>query len=201
LTFAAMLAAISTVLMFMEFPLPFLPPFLELDLSDIPVLIGAFVLGPLPAVAIALVKDLIHLSVSHTGGVGELADFIVTGAMALAAGYIYRIRKSTRFSIIGGIAGILAMMAFGAISNLYLILPFYSKIMPIAAILALCAKVNPVITSVNSYILYAVLPFNLLKGVIITAFTLIVYRGLSAAVFKRSVGASSTPKSKKEKQS
>src|SRR5659263_701974 len=90
-----MLSAISAALMFFEFPLPLLPPFLKLDLSDVPVLIGAFILGPLPALAITLVKDLIHLLGTTSGGVGELADFLVTGSLALSVGFIYMARKTT----------------------------------------------------------------------------------------------------------
>ena len=183
--FAAMFAAVSAVLMFFEFPLPLMPPFLKLDLSDIPVIIGAFVLGPLPAVAIALVKDLVHLSVTQTGGVGELADFLVTATLAVTAGCIYRAGKTRLLSVLGGIAGIAAMTAVAALANLYLILPFYSKLMPIDAILKLCAAVNPVITSVNSYILYAVVPFNLIKGALVVAVTLPVYKRLETVVLRK----------------
>jgi riboflavin transporter len=180
IVFAAMLAALSSVLMFFEFPLPLLPPFLKLDFSDIPVMIGAFVLGPLPALGITLVKDLIHATISWSGGVGELADFSMTGSMALTAGLIYRAGKSKRMPVLAGAVGVVAIMGMGALANYYLLLPFYAKMMPIDAILSLCAKVNPVITDVKSYILFGVLPFNLIKGVLMTVVTLIVYKRLQA---------------------
>ena len=182
--FTAMFAAISSVLMFFEFPLPFLPPFLKLDLSDVPVLVGAFIFGPIPAVAITLIKDIIHLSVTTTSGVGELADFLVTSTLALTAGLIYKAGKNTRMSVIGGVAGIILMTVMGAISNLYLILPFYSKIMPLDAIFKLCAQINPIVTNMNTYIIYGVVPFNLLKGSIITVITLLVYKRLTLIFFK-----------------
>ena len=184
LAVAGMLAAISAALMFLEFPLPLLPSFLQLDFSDIPVLIGSFVLGPLPALAITFVKDIIVLLVTRTGGGGELADFLVTGSMAVTAGFIYKAGKNRRVAVIGGIAGIVVMTVVGAISNLYIILPFYTKIMPIDAILKMCAQVNPLITSVNSYVLYAVVPFNILKGAILTVVTLLVHKRLAAFIAK-----------------
>jgi riboflavin transporter FmnP len=184
--FTAMLAAISTILMFLEFPLPIFPPFLKIDLSDVPVLIGAFVLGPIPAVMITLIKDLIHLSVTQTGGVGELADFLVTGSLALTAGLIYKMRKNWKASLAGSIAGILVMSVVGALANYYILLPFYSTIMPLSAIFSMCAKINPVITDKITYVIFMVVPFNIFKGVIITAVTLLVYKRLAAIIFKNS---------------
>ena len=177
-----MLSAISAALMFFEFPLPLLPPFLKLDLSDVPVLIGAFILGPLPALAITLVKDLIHLLGTTSGGVGELADFLVTGSLALSVGFIYMARKTTLFSILGCLIGIFVMTIMGVVSNLYIILPFYENIMPIDAILAMCAKINPVITNVKSYILFGVVPFNLFKGILVAAIAIPVYKRLGAVI-------------------
>jgi riboflavin transporter FmnP len=186
LTITAMFAVISAVLMFFQFPLPFLPSFLQLDLSDVPVIIGAFVLGPVAAIAITLVKDLIHMIFdTSTAGVGELADFIVTSSFVIAAGIIYKFSKISFKALLGCIAGIIAMIIFGAISNYYLILPFYSKIMPLKQIFSLCAAVNPLITNISTYILYAVTPFNLVKGCIISVVTLLVYRKLTVVISKQ----------------
>jgi riboflavin transporter FmnP len=174
----AMFAALSAALMFFEFPLPFLPPFLKLDLSDIPVLIGAFVLGPLPALAIVLVKDLIHLLNTQSAGVGELADFLVTGTFALTAGYIYKGMKSKYSAVVSSIIGIIAMTVMGAVSNLYILMPFYEKVM------GLTLK-GMGISSLNAYILYAIVPFNIIKGLIVTIVTIIVYKRLSELIFKK----------------
>ena len=153
LTITAMFAVISAVLMFFAFPIPFLPSFLTLDLSDVPVLIGAFVLGPVAAIAITLVKDLIHMFFqTSTAGVGELADFIITSSFVIVAGIIYKLKRNVRFAILGCIAGVIIMIIAGSISNYYLILPFYSKIMPMKQIFEMCASVNPLITDVKTYI-------------------------------------------------
>ena len=82
LTYTAMLAAIATVVMFFEFTFPPFPPFLKFDLSGLPILLAAFLLGPAQAVAVTLIKDLIHLLSTTTGGVGELADFLILSSFA-----------------------------------------------------------------------------------------------------------------------
>jgi riboflavin transporter FmnP len=174
----AMFAALSAALMFFEFPLPFLPPFLKLDLSDIPVLIGAFVLGPIPALAIVLIKDLIHLLNTQTAGVGELADFLVTGTFALTAGYLYKVKKIKYSAVVGSICGIITMTIMGAVSNIYIILPFYEKVMGYS-LKAMGIK------SLNIYIIFAVVPFNLIKGIVVTVVTLILYKRLSEVIFKK----------------
>lgn len=186
LTISAMFAVISIVLMFFEFPLPFLPSFLKLDLSDVPVLIGAFVLGPFAAVAITLVKDLIHLFfATTTAGVGELADFIITSSFVLTAGTIYKFSRNNFKAFISCVVAIIVMIIFGAVSNYYLILPFYEKFMPLKQIFAMCAAVNPLIIDTKTYIIYAVMPFNLLKGGIVAIVTLLIYKKLTVVVSKQ----------------
>jgi riboflavin transporter FmnP len=181
LTFAAILAAISSLLMYLEISLPVFPSFLKMDLSNIPILIGAFVLGPLYAVAIALIKNAMHLFVSTTAGVGELADFLITSAFVLTAGFIYQSKKTKKTAIIGCVAGILVIILAGVLANKFIILPFYINAMnfPVQAIIDMCRAVNPLIIDINSYLLYAVAPYNLLKGIIISVITILVYKKLS----------------------
>jgi riboflavin transporter FmnP len=167
--FTAMFAAISSVLMFFEFPLPFLPPFLKLDLSDVPVLVGAFIFGPIPAVAITLIKDIIHLSVTQSGGVGELADFLITSTLALTAGLIYKAWNNKLASVIGSASGILLMTVVAVFSNIYILLPLYMKQGSF---------------DVKSYIIYGVVPFNIIKGLFVTIITLLVYKRLKLILFK-----------------
>ncbi|MEG1926957.1 MAG: ECF transporter S component, partial [Ruthenibacterium sp.] len=86
LTAMALFAAISTVLMYIEVPVPLMPPFLKLDISAVPIMIGAFAFGPLEGVVMAFIKALVHLLSTQTMGVGEIADFLITGSFALTAG-------------------------------------------------------------------------------------------------------------------
>lgn len=180
LTMGALFAALSTILMYFEFPLPLLPPFLKIDLSNVPILIFSFIFGPFPAILVVAVKDLIHFfTATTTAGVGELADFIVTSSFVITAGIIYQIKKTKLGAILGCLAGTIVIAISGALSNQYLIIPFYSKVMPIEAIIDMCSKVNSLIVDINSYILYGVIPFNIIKGVIISVVTVLLYKNLS----------------------
>lgn len=187
LTYCAMFAAIATVLMFFEFPLPFMPPFLKVDLSGTVSMIAAFMLGPLPAIAINAVKDIVHVFSSTTGGVGELADFICTSAFAVSAAVIYRKHHTKKGALLGCTVGTLALTVTGMIANQFLLIPFYSKIMPIDAILSACSAVNPMIGSINTYILFGAGPFNFLKGVILSLITFLLYKKLSLWIKSKSV--------------
>ena len=179
LTYVAMFSAISAVLMYFEFPLPFMPPFLKVDLSAIPVLLAAFMLGPVQAVAITLIKDFVHLLSTQTGGVGELADFLVLSAFAVTAHYIYLRIKTKKGAMLACLGGSLVSVTAACFANYYLIIPFYSKIMPIEAIIAACAAVNPAINSISMYILLGVVPFNLVKCLIISVVTMLSYKKLA----------------------
>jgi riboflavin transporter FmnP len=184
LTQMAMFAAIAAILMNFEFPVPFIPPFLKIDLSGVAVLIAAFMFGPLPALAILLVKDLAHVPPSTSAGVGEVADFIMLGAYAVTAALVYRRRKDKKHAVIGCAAGTLAIGLVGVLANRFLIIPFYSNIMPIDAILEMCAAVNPAIDSLNAYYWFAAFPFNIFKGILLSVITIICYKKLSVVLKK-----------------
>lgn len=179
LTYIAMFSAISAVLMYYEFPLPFLPPFLKLDLSGIPILLAAFMLGPIQAVAIALIKDLVHVFTSTTGGIGQLADFLVLSSLAVTAHYIYVLTKTKKGALLACVTASVAAIAVASVANYFLIIPFYSKIMPIDAIIAACAAVNPAIDSIGMYILLGVVPFNIVKCFILSFVTMLSYKKLA----------------------
>ena len=185
LVLIALLGAVATVLMYFETPLPFMPPFLKLDASGVPVLVASFVLGPIEAVMVALIKALVHLLNTQTGGVGELADFIITGTFALSAGFIYRYFKTKNVNArvaAATVAGIAAIVFAGILANKFILIPFYSTMMPIDTIFELCGKVNPLVKDLNSYLLYGVAPFNAIKGAVIAALTLLVYKRIDKAV-------------------
>ncbi len=173
----ALFAAIATVLMFIEFNIPMTPPFLKVDISGAVILIAVLTLGLKEAVSALLIKDLIHLLSTQTGGVGELADFIMLTAMAVALWLITRNNKDVKKVVIGCVAATAALIAAGAITNAYMLIPFYAKVMmPVEAILDMCQKVNPNITSITSYVVWGVVPFNLVKGVILSIITVLLYK-------------------------
>lgn len=178
LTLIGIFAAISTVLMFFELPLPFMPPFLKFDPSGVPILLASMLFGPSAAISVTLIKDLIHLLSTTTGGVGELADFLIMSSFSVVVGLIYRKRSDRKGVLLATLAGTATCAVVGALANRYLLIPFFSKMMPLEAIFAACAEINPAINGLNAYILFGAIPFNLIKGLLLTVFTFLLYRKL-----------------------
>lgn len=182
-----MLSAIATILMLFEIPLPFAPSFYELDFSEVPVLIGCFAMGPVAGAAVELVKILLNLIINgtNTGGVGEAANFIIGCSFCVPAGIIYRRMRSRKGALAGMVTGTVIMTVLGCLINAYVLLPLYSKMMelPIDALVGMGTKVNSAITSLNTFVIFAVAPFNLLKGVVVSVIVLIIYKKISP-VFK-----------------
>ena len=144
ITSLALLSAIAAILMFIETPLPFMPGFLKFDISEIPVLLGAFAFGPGSAIIIELIKNLIHLPFTQTAGVGELANFLAGSMFAGTAGLIYRFFRSRKGAIISMAAGTVMMTVFTSLFNYYFMLDFYVRFygMPMEKIVAMSAAVN-----------------------------------------------------------
>jgi riboflavin transporter FmnP len=180
----AVLGALATVLMLVEFPLMFLAPnFYKLDFSEIPVVVGAFALGPMAGVAIEAIKILLNFALEGTvtAGVGEIANFLIGCAYVVPAAIFYAVRKSRKSAIIGMIAGTLSVVVVGAILNAFVLLPAYAYAYgaPIDAFIAMGSAINPAITDLTTFILFAVVPFNLFKGLMISAIVLVIYKRVS----------------------
>lgn len=182
ITYCGLFAAVATALMYLEFPLPFMPPFLKVDLSGAVTLLAAFMFGPIQAVLITAVKDLIHFFTSTSGGVGQLADFLITSSFAVAASAIYRRFHTRKGAVLACGVATLVMTVVGVLTNKFLLIPAYSLIMPIDAILAACAKVNPLIGDINTYLLFGAAPFNLMKGSILSVVTFLLYKRLGVFI-------------------
>ena len=177
LVILAVLSALSAVLMMLDFPLIFLfPGFLKLDFSDLPMLIASFWFGPLSGIAVALVKNLIHLTMSATGGVGELANFIVSAALGGTAGLIYRLKKTKRGAAAALVGGGLVMTLVGIAANYYITIPFFSKLYGLDAIIEMSAKLIPFINTRFDVVLYSITPFNILKSALIGGLTFLLYK-------------------------
>lgn len=160
------LSALAFLLYLVEFPLPLFPSFLKIDLGDLPAIIGAFALGPWVGVAIELIKNIIHLFVrSSTGGIGEVGNFLTGSAYVLTAAYIYIRNKSKNTAIVGLITGTIVMSLAMCIFNFFILIPVFTN--------------SPVSMENMPLILTAILPFNLIKGVILSVITLLLYKSLS----------------------
>lgn len=175
-----MLGAIAVILMLFEIPLPFAPSFYEIDLSEVPVMVGCFVMGPLAGAAIEFIKILLNFVINGTvtAGVGEFGNFLIGCAMIVPAGMIYRKLHTRKGAIVGMTVGTIFMTVAGCFINAYLLLPAYAKAfgMPIDALVGMGTAVNPKITSLTSFVMFAVAPFNLLKGVIVSVIVFLIYK-------------------------
>ena len=178
-----MLGAVSVVLMMFEIPLFFAPSFYKIDLSEIPVLIGTFAMGPVAGMFIELIKVVLHMLFkgSSTAGVGDFANFLIGCAMIVPAGLIYQKKKSKKSAVIGMIAGTLFMAFIGCFLNAFVLLPAYGKAfgMPDDALVAMGTAVNPAINSLLTFVVLAVAPFNILKGLIVGVITFLLYKHVS----------------------
>ena len=180
----SIMAVIAFILMFFEFPLLWIaPPFIKIDISDLPALLGAFAMGPMVGVIIQLLKNVLNvvLEGSTTGGVGEFANFVVGSAFAYTAGAIYFKKKTFGRAIAGLLIGTIVMTAVITVANYYFIFPFYAKLfgMPIQTLVDMGAGISSKITDLWSLMIYSIVPFNLLKGIILSAITILLYKKVS----------------------
>lgn len=178
-TMTAMLAAISYIMAFVEFPVPLSPSFARMDLSDFPALIGAFAFGPSIGVMIELVKNGLQLLSTSTGGVGELANFLMGSSYVLTAGLIYKWHKTKKTAVISCIAGSVVMGITAAVTNYFILLPLFEMFMPMDQLIESFGMFIPFINTKLDVVLYNAFPFNLLKGLVIGAFTMMVYKRMT----------------------
>lgn len=184
--FIGIFSAIAAVLMYLEIPLWFAPPFYEIDFSEVPVLICAFAYGPVAGVIAEFVKVILKLFLkgTSTAFVGDLANFIVGCTMILPASIIYHIKKTRKTALAGMAAGTALMTAFGSTFNAVYLLPTFAVLygMPLEAIIGMGTAVNASITSVTTLVLFAVVPFNLLKGALVSGITFVLYKKVSPLI-------------------
>ncbi|MFA6947511.1 MAG: ECF transporter S component [Eubacteriales bacterium] len=179
LTVTAILAAVSTVLMFLSFNVPLMPSFLKFDFSELPALIASFTFGPISGAAVCLIKNLVNLPMSTTGGVGELSNFILGAAFVVPAGIIYRCKKTRGGALVGSLIGAAAMAVISVFSNYYVVYPIYTNFMPMDAIIGMYAAINPHIENLWQALLIFNLPFTFIKGLCSVAITFVIYKKLS----------------------
>lgn len=187
-TYVAIFSALAGVLMLFEIPLFFAPVFYKIDLSEIPVLICTFYLGPVAGVLTEMFKVLIKLLLkgTTTAFVGDFANFAVGCSFILPASMIYHAKKSRKTALIGMLVGTLVMTIFGSLFNAVYLLPKFAALygMPLDAIIGMGTQVNSRITNVSTLVLFAVVPFNLIKGVVDSILTGLLYKRISPILHK-----------------
>lgn len=188
LTVTAMLAAVATVLMFLDFSLPmFIPGFVKMDVSELPALLASFSLGPVYGVAVCLIKNLLNL-IFHgsTGGIGELCNFLLGAAFVATAGIIYRRSKSRKTAVIGCLVGAAVMAVVSVPVNYFISYPVYAKMFGgIDAILAAYQAINPNMDGLLQCLVVFNLPFTFVKGLLDSVLCFLIYKPLSPILHGR----------------
>ena len=189
MTLIAMLTAVAIVLMMFEFPVPFIPPFYKMDFSDLPIIIGAFAMGPVAGVIMEFLKILLNLLFTGTGTafVGEFANFIMGCCFIVPASVLYYAHKTKKMSRIGLGVGCVAVTVCSCLLNAYLLLPTYGKLfhMDLDVIIGMGAEKNAGIKTLTTFIIYGVAPFNLIKYGLVSIVTIFIYKHISRLLKKQ----------------
>lgn len=177
------LSACAFVLQLIELPIPFIMPvFIKFDFSDLPALIGSFSMGPLCGILIELIKNLLHLPVSSSGGIGELSNFILGAVFVAVASFIYKFNKTKKGAIIASFAGAICMALVSIPSNIFLVYPVYYNFMKKDLILAAYQAIIPSMKSVEQSICCFNMPFTFVKGMIDVLITFLIYKRISPLI-------------------
>ncbi|CEP46039.1 ECF transporter S component [Paraclostridium sordellii] len=186
MTKVAILSAISYILMFIAVPIPgIFPDFLKIDISDLPAIFGGLSLGPVAGFAIVLIKNLFQaMTASTTAWIGEFANLLIGGSYVIIVSLIYRQKRNLKGLIMGFVLGTIAMILVGCLTNYYMLLPFYGKIMPMEAIINMGNIINPNVIDLKTFVIWMIAPFNLFKAVLISLITLPLYKKMEVLLKK-----------------
>lgn len=188
MTVAGLFGAIAFVLMFFSFGIPVISPFAEFDLSALPELIGGYVLGPLGAVYIILIKLLLKLLFQGSTSMftGEVQNLILSLSYVLPSIFFYRKHRTKKGAVIGLCVGSLISIVMAVITSLYLIFPAYIALygMNWDGIIEMCAAANPMIKNIPSFVAFSVIPFNVISRLASSVIAMLVYKKISIPLKK-----------------
>ena len=187
LTGTAMLGAVAAVLMYLEFPIPIMPAFVKLDVSELPALIASFAYGPVSGILVCLIKNLIKLPSTSTAAVGELFNFVMGALFVGVAGLIYKRNKTRKGAIVGALLGALVMAVVSVPYNYFIVYPAYVVMyhLPLDAIIGMYQAINPNINGLLACLLVFNLPFTFVKGALDAVLCFLVYKPLSPILHGR----------------
>ena len=187
LTGTAMLGAVAAVLMYLEFPIPIMPAFVKLDVSELPALIASFAYGPISGILVCLIKNLIKLPSTSTAAVGELFNFVMGALFVGVAGLIYKRNKTRKGAIVGALLGALVMAVVSVPYNYFIVYPAYVVMyhLPLDAIIGMYQAINPNVNGLLACLLVFNLPFTFVKGALDAVLCFLVYKPLSPILHGR----------------
>ena len=187
LTGTAMLAAVATILMYMEFPIPIMPGFIKMDISELPALIASFAYGPLSGIAVCLIKNLIKLPSTSTAAVGELFNFVMGALFVGVAGIVYKKNKTRKGAIIGAVAGALIMALVSLPYNYFVVYPAYVVMyhLPLEAVIGMYQAINPNVNGLLACLVTFNVPFTFAKGMVDALLCFLIYKPLSPILHGR----------------
>jgi riboflavin transporter FmnP len=181
-----MFSAISGILYCFDFALPIAPSFYKLDFSELPALIAGFAFGPVAGVLVEFIKEIVKLVLKSTSTafVGDLANFLIGCMLVLPASVVYQFHKSKNSALIGCIVGTVVMTVFGTWFNAVYLLPTFAKLfgMPMDAIIGMGAAINAGVKDITTFVIFMVAPINIIKGVGISALTMLIYKKISPII-------------------
>ena len=165
--------------MFVSFGVPFMPSFLKLDFSEVPALIAAYSLGPVSGIIVCLIKNLINMTASTTGCVGELSNFLLGCMFVVPAGLIYKYKRNRIGALIGAVVGAVIMGLGSLITNYYIVYPEYYNFLPYEAIFSMYQALYPKVNDLWDCLLVFNLPFTVMKGLLCAVITFLIYKPIS----------------------
>ncbi|NBK96851.1 MAG: ECF transporter S component [Erysipelotrichia bacterium] len=184
----AMMGALAAIVMLLEFAIPLVPPFYELDFSEVIILLTGFALGPLAAFISEAIKIILNLLLngSTTMGVGEFANFLMGLSFVLPATFYYRKHKTKKDALYGMVISTIILCICAAILNYFVLLPAYAYFMnlPMDTLIQIGTAANSHITNLFTLIIIAVVPFNLLKGILTSLIVMLTYKKVSPILKK-----------------
>ncbi len=179
MTASSMLGAVASILMFFSFNVPFMPSFIKMDFSELPALLAAYSYGPAAGVTVCFIKNAVNLFFTHTGGIGELSNFMLGCMFVIPAGIIYKRKKTKSGRLIGAVAGAVSMAVLSLVTNYYIVYPVYTVMMPMDVIISSYRAIAPSVNNLWQALVMFNMPFTFLKGMVNVFIAMLVYKPLS----------------------
>lgn len=184
----AMLSAVALVIYYLDFPVPLMPPFIKLDLSNVVCLFAGFTTGPIGGLLVCFIKNVIHTAIKGLGttmGIGDIFDFVTSAALTLTASLIYKKDHTKKGAVIGCVIGTIVFAGISLPLNYFIVYPIYAKAFGgMEAIMSAYQKILPSVGNIFSALCIFNLPFTLIKGILCAAVTIIIYKPLITALRK-----------------